>query len=174
MPRLLLGLGKKCYPNSLLKKEKIVEWGVDNFVNDAPKNFSFMSAVRMILLLATTGTEHLESIIEPSMNAFWAEPARRYYHNFNDFRHNPEIFDHVNNRANMTMAIMMKHYDLAACEQVYTNTPLYSYLSEGADRMRAPGGSYFECKDIATGCKHGQGSPAHYIPLWWILGARLP
>ena len=74
----------------------------------------------------------------------------------------------------MAMAVMMKHYDLAACEKVYTNIPLYSYLSEWIDDMRAPGGSYFECKDITTGLKYGQGSPAHYIPLWWILGARLP
>ena len=40
--------------------------------------------------------------------------------------------------------------------------------------MRAPGDSYFECKDIATGRRYGQGSPAHYIPLWWIIGARRP
>ena len=91
-----------------------------------------------------------------------------------DFRHNASTSDHVNSRANIAVAIMMKHYDLAAGEQVYTSTPLYEYLSAWIDGMRSPGGSYFECLDITTGRRYGQGSPAHYIPLWWILGARLP
>jgi len=68
----------------------------------------------------------------------------------------------------------MKSYDLAAGEDLYTATPLYAYLSEWIDNMRAPSGSYFEARDRATGQTFGQGSPAHYIPLWWILGARLP
>ena len=64
----------------------------------------------------------------------------------------------------MAVAIMMKHSDLAVGEAVYTDTPLYAYLSEWVDGMRAPGGSYFECKDIATGRRYGQSSPAHYTP----------
>ena len=165
---------EEALPEFASKKEPVIRWVVENFVADAPNDFPFMSAVRMTLLLAATGTTYLESTIKPGFDAFLAEPSRRYDHNANDFRHNASTSDHVNNRANMAVAIMMKYYDLAAGEEVYTNTPLYAYLSEWIDGMRAPGGSYFECQDIATGRKYGQGSPAHYIPLWWILGARLP
>ncbi len=165
---------EEALPEFASKKEPVIQWVVKNFVEDAPNDFPFMSAVRMTLLLAATGAEYLESTIKPGFDALLAEPSRRYEHNANDFRHNAGTSDHVNNRANIAVAIMMKHYDMAAGEEVYTNTPLYAYLREWIDGMRSPGGSYFECKDIATGRKYGQGSPAHYIPLWWILGARLP
>ncbi len=161
-------------PEFASKKDPIIAWVVDRFVEEAPHDFPFMSAVRMTLLLAATGTEHLESTIGPGIDALLAEPSRRYEHNRNDFRHNASTSNHVNCRANIAVAIMMKHYDLAAGEQVYTSTPLYEYLSEWIDGMCSPGGSYFECRDIESGRKYGQGSPAHYIPLWWILGARLP
>ena len=161
-------------PEFASKKDPIIEWVVDRFVEEAPHDFPFMSAVRMTLLVAATGTKHLESTIRPGLDALLAEPSRRCAHNANDFRHNASTSDHVNCRANIAVAIMMKHYDLAAGEQVYTATPLYEYLGAWIDGMRSPGGSYFECRDIETGRKYGQGSPAHYIPLWWILGARLP
>ena len=165
---------EEALPEFASKKDPLIRWVVDHFVEDAPNDFPFFSAVRMTLLLAATGTTYLESTIKPGFDALLAEPSRRYDHNSNDFRHNLGTSDHVNNRANMAVAIMMKHYDLAAGEEVYTDTPLYAYLSNWIDGMRAPGGSYYECQDIKTGRKYGQGSPAHYIPLWWTLGARLP
>ena len=90
------------------------------------------------------------------------------------FHHSAGTSDHVNNRANVAVALLMKSFDLAAGSQVYTGTPLYAYLSGWIDGMRAPGGSYYEGCDIATGRRFGQGSPAHYVPLWWILGASTP
>ena len=113
--------------------------------------------------LAATGTRRLEATIKPGLDALLAESSRRYEHslattpavesprrrantagvvasdNPNDFRHNASTTDHVNNRANMAVAIMMKHYDLAAGEAVYTDTPPYAYLSAWIDGMRAPG-----------------------------------
>ena len=165
---------EEALPEFASKKDPIVRWVVERLVKDAPHDFPFLLAVRMTLLLAATGTKYLESAIKPAIEALLAEPSRRYDHNGQDFRHNAVTSDHVNNRANIAVAIIMKHYDLAAGEQVYTSTPLYAYLSEWIDGMRAPSGSYYECRDIETGRRHGQGSPAHYIPLWWILGARLP
>ena len=162
-------------PEFASKKDPIIEWVVDRFVEDAPHDFPFMSAVRMTLLLAATGTEHLESTIRPGIDALLAEPSRRYAHNGNDFRHNASTSDHVNCRANIAVAIMMKHYDLAAGEQVYTSTPLYEYLSR-VDRRHAssPAAATTSAWTSRPGRRYGQGSPAHYIPLWWILGARLP
>ena len=165
---------EEALPEFASMKDPIIHWVVDRFVEQAPTDFPFAAAVRMTLMLAATGTEHLESTIRPGIDALLAAPSRRYDHNRNDFRHNEATSSQVNNRANMAVAIMMKHYDLAAGEQVYTSTSLYAYLSAWIDGMRAPGGSYYESKDIATGRRYGQGSPAHYIPLWWILGARLP
>ena len=165
---------EEALPEFSSRKKPIIDWVLANFVEGAPEDFPFMTAVRMTLLLAATGTEHLESVMKPGLDALLAAPERRHVHNRDDFRHNDATADQVNNRANIAVAIMMKHYDLAAGEEVYTNTPLYAYLSGWADSMRAPGGSYFESRDIATGRSYGQGSPAHYIPLWWILGARLP
>ena len=162
------------FPEFSSQQKPIIEWVISRFVQEAPKDFPFMTAVRTVLLLATTGTTYLKSVIKPGIDSLLADPSRRYSHNHNDFRHNESTFDHVNNRANIAVAILMKHFDLAAEETVYTKTSLYSYLSNWIDNMKAPGGSYFECKDIKTNRKFGQGSPAHYIPLWWILGARIP
>lgn len=161
-------------PEFASKKAPVIRRVIDRFVQDAAADFPFVLAVRMTLLLAATGTRHLESVIMPGIDALLASPSRRHDGRPNDFRHNQATSDHVNNRANMAVAIMMKHYDLAAGEPVYTNTPLYESLSDWIDGMRAPGGSYYECQDIRTDRRSGQGSPAHYIPLWWILAARLP
>ena len=105
--------------------------------------------------LAATGTRRLEATIKPGLDALLAESSRRYEHslattpavesprrrantagvvasdNPNDFRHNASTTDHVNNRANMAVAIMMKHYDLAAGEAVYTDTPLTPTSARG-------------------------------------------
>jgi hypothetical protein len=51
---------------------------------------------------------------------------------------------------------------------------LDEFLSDWIDGMRTPGGSYYECQGIETGRRYCQGSPAYYLSLWWILGARLP
>lgn len=122
----------------------------------------------------TTGTKYLESVVQPEIDAFLADSLRRFDHNPNDFHHHSGTVNHVNIRANIAVTLLMKSFDLAADCDVYTGTALYAYLSGWIDEMRSPGGSYYECQDITTGRKFGQGSPAHYIPLWWILGARTP
>ena len=155
------------------RNDAVIKWVADTFVEIAPTDFPFVSAVRMTLLLAATGTEHMITIRQ-GIDALLAEPSRRFEPDGQDFRHNTSTAAHANSRANMAVAIMMKTYDLVAGEDIYTSTPLYAYLSEWIDNMRAPSGSYFEARDRATGQTFGQGSPAHYIPLWWILGARLP
>ncbi|MCH2211520.1 MAG: hypothetical protein MK110_09470 [Fuerstiella sp.] len=165
---------EETFPQFASKKDPIVRRVIDRFVKDATNDFPFVLAVRMTLLLAVTGTRYLQSVLKPGIDALLAASARRYEQRPDDFRHSAVTSDHINIRANMAVAIMMKHYDLAAGEQVYTGTPLYASLSDWIDLMRAPGGSYYECQDIVTGRKYGQGSPAHYIPLWWILAARLP
>ena len=165
---------EEALPEFSARKDSTVKWVADTFVKEAPTVFPFASAVRMTLLLMATGTKYLESVIQPGMEAFLAEPSRRFDHEPNDFHHSAATSDHVNIRANIAVMLLMKSFDLVAGSQVYTGTPLYEYLSGWTDGMRAPGGSYYECQDVATGRLFGQGSPAHYIPLWWILGATTP
>ena len=165
---------EEALPEFASKKDPIIKWVAKNLVNSAPYDFPFALEVRITLLIAATGTRYLESRIKPAMEALLSEPSRRHTDNSKNILHNAVTSYHVNNRANMAVAIIMKTYDLAAGKVVYTETPLYAYLSEWIDGMASPNGSYYECHDIETGRKYAQGSPAHYIPLWWILGSRLP
>ena len=67
------------------RKDSTVKWVADTFVKAATTDFPFASAVRMTLLLATTGTKYLESVFKPGIEALLAEPSRRFDHNPNDF-----------------------------------------------------------------------------------------
>ena len=111
------------------RKDSTVKWVADTFVNAAPIDFPFASAVRMTLLLVTTGTKYLESVLEPGIEALLAEPSRRFDHNPNDFHHSAGTSDHVNNRANVAVALLMKSFDLAAGSQVYTLAPRFTNTS---------------------------------------------
>ena len=154
-------------------KEPIVRWVVDNLVKQAAHDFPLLTTDRALLLLSCTGKEHLESVIRPGIDALLAESALRWEHNPYNFRHVPHMpsaLDHVNTRGNTAVAILMKLFDVAVGEDVYTTTPEYAYLCEWIDGMRAPNGGYYEAQDVVTGRRYSQGSPAHFIPLWWIFG----
>lgn len=157
-------------PEFASHKEPIIGWVVKTFEEMAPCEFPFFTAIRTMLLLAASGTRYLESTIRPGIDALLSEPQWRFPHNANDFRHIMSTDDHVNTRGNTAMALTFRMFDLAAGDEHYTATPLYSYPSTWIDGMRDPDGGYYEGKDIATGRRLGRGSPAHYLPLWWTFG----
>ena len=173
-------------PQYAEKKEPLLEWVLETFVETAPKDFPFFTLYRTMLLLAATGTRHLDGVIRPGIDALLAEPGWRYPHNRLAMRHIKSTDDHVNVRGNGAMAILMRLFDLAAGRQVYTGGEHYRYLSGWMDRMRRPDGACYGCEDIpanrrqdpkvfgdqhlAGGKLYGHGSPAHYMQLWWILG----
>ena len=136
-------------------KEAMVKWVADTFIDVAPRDIPFVAALRTTLLLAATGTTYLHSEIQPGIDALLAEPSRRFEENPSDFKHT--MLDHVNIRGNGAVAVLLKSFDRAAGEPVYTETPLYHYLSAWMDGMRAPGGGYFECKAVGTGERFGPG-----------------
>jgi hypothetical protein len=161
------------------RKDSLIEWVAETFVDHAPEEFPFVTGARTMMLLATTGTKHLETAIRPGIDALLAEPKRRFDQSTSDFRHTPaHTFatgdDHVDTRGNSAVAIMMKVHDVAAQQHVYTNTDLYSYLSGWIDGMAIPTGGWHESVYLGTGEKYGQGSPGHMIPLWWIFGGLTP
>ncbi len=155
-------------------KEAMVKWVADTYVEVAPRDIPFVTALRTTLLIAATGITHLDSVIKPGIDALLAEPSLRFDRNANDFKHTRSTWDHVNVRANGAVAVLLRSFDRAAGQDVYTETPLYLYLSDWMDGMRSRDGGYFECRAVDSGDRFGKGSPAQYVPLWWILGARLP
>ena len=163
-------LWREEFPQYWRAARPIVTWVRDDLVRAAPQDFPFFTAVRLHLLLATTGTEHLRSIIAPAIDAFLAEDSWRYPHDRHDFRHIKALGEHVDIRANGALALILRMFDLAAGEQTYTGTELYRYLSGWMDAMRDPDGSCYGCRQIEDGRRFCLGSPAHYIQLWWILG----
>lgn len=152
------------------EKRPLIEWAHKTFAKKAPGDFPFFTMFRSMLLLAATGTRHLDTAIRPAIDALLAEPSWRFSRNPQDFHHQHELNQHVDVRANGAMAITMRLFDLAAGGAVYTDTPLYRYLSEWMDRMRTPEGSAYGCLDIPTGRRYCLGSPPQYMQLWWMLG----
>ena len=152
-------------------KNPIVDWVLETFVETAPKDYAYFAALRMQLILASTGTKHLETVIRPGWDAFLAEPSWRYWHNRHDFRHTNDA--EINIRGNGALAYALRLYDLAAGEEVYTNTPLYKHLSSWMDSMRRPDGGCYSFQSIANGKRYALGTLAHTLQLWWLLGGGL-
>ena len=167
-------LWRETFPEYWQAARPIVDWVRDDLVRTAPRDFPFLTAVRMHLLLAATGTRHLRGVIGPAIDAFLAEGSRRCAHDRRDFRHLQELSAHVDVRANGALATAMRMFDLAAGEQVYTGTGPYRYLAGWMDGMRDPDGACYGCRDVGTGRRFCLGSPPHYLQLWWMLGGFYP
>ena len=150
--------------------EPLLGWVLETFVATAPRDFPFVTAVRTMLLLAALGRDYVEDTIAPGLEQFLAEPSWRFESEPNSFRHIKSTDDHINTRGNTAVALTFRMLDLARGTTDYTSRLLYEYLSQWIDSMRNPDGGYFECQDLKTGQKWGQGSPANFLPLWWILG----
>lgn len=148
----------------------MVRWVRETVVETAPRDFPFLMAVRTMLLLATDGPECVAPLLAPALDRFLAEPSWRFAGRPDHFRHIRQTDDHINTRGNTAVALTFRMLDLALGTTEYTSRPLYAHLSQWIDSMRNPDGGYFECQDLKTGRKWGQGSPAHFIPLWWLLG----
>ena len=158
-------------PAFMAKGKPIIDWVIKSAVEMARRDFPFFTAVRTALLLAATGTEHLETIIIPAFEAFLAEPRWRFDFDRQHFRHIADTdATHVNIRANMAVGLTMRLIDVALDEPRYTETNLYEQLAAWSDGQKASNGGYYETWDPETGRRFGQGSPSNYIPLWWILG----
>ena len=152
-------------------KKPIVDWVLETFVETAPKDYAYFAALRMQLILAATGTEHLRTVVRPGWDAFLAEPRWRYWHNPDDFRHTNDA--EINVRGNGAVAYALRLHDLAAGEKVYTTTPLYQHLSTWMDSMRRPDGGCHSFQSIANGKPYALGTLAHTLQLWWLLGGFL-
>lgn len=152
------------------QKQAIIDWVVATFPETAAKDFPFFSLIRTMLLLGTTGTKHLETVIKPAFDSLLAEPRWRYQDQHNDFRHITTTDDHVNIRGNGAVAAIMRLYDLAAGDQVFTQTPLYRHLSAWMDGMISDSDLGYGCQQLGEGMRYGMGSPAQYMQLWWLLG----
>ncbi|MFC1451844.1 hypothetical protein ACFLSJ_00700 [Verrucomicrobiota bacterium] len=150
--------------------DPLLGWVLRTFVDTAPREFPFVTAVRTMLLLAALGPECVPDTIAPGLEKLLAEPSWRFESEPDSFRHIKSTDDHINTRGNTAVALTFRMLDLALGTTEYTRRPLYAHLSQWIDSMRNPEGGYFECQDLKAGQKWGQGSPAHFLPLWWILG----
>ena len=131
-------LWREEFPEYWQAARPIVDWVRAGLVPGAARDFPFVTAVRMHVLLATTGTEHLRAAIGPAIDAFLADESWRYEHERRDVRHIKELGEHVDIRANGALAVAMRMFDVAAGEEVYTGTDQYRYLAGWMDAMRDP------------------------------------
>ena len=152
------------------KIEPLVQWVSESFVETASRDFPFLTTVRTMLLLAAVGPDCVRDVVAPGLENFLMEPSWRFESEPDSFRHIKSTDDHINTRGNTAVALTFRMLDQALGTTEYTSRPLYAHLSQWIDSMRNPDGGYFECQDLETGRKWGQGCPAHYLPLWWILG----
>ncbi len=171
---LAAAVWEESMPEFAGRKEPLVRWVWETFPEKAPRDFPFFTLIRTMLLVALTGSEHLETAIRPAIDALLANPSWRFEHDSRDFRHNRATEDHVDVRATGALAATMRLFDLVAGKTVYTGTPLYRYSSNWLDEMRRPDGGVYGCRHIASARRYGLGSPPHYIQLWWILGGFIP
>lgn len=167
-------LWREAFPEYWQAARPIVAWARDDLVRAAPRDVPFVTVVRAHLLLAVTGDQHLRGVVGPAIDAFLAEDSRRFAHDRRDFRHLQELAGHVDVRGNGALAVLMRMFDLAAGERVYTGTDLYRYLAGWMDAMRDPDGACYGCRDVGAGRRFCLGSPPHYIQLWWMLGGFYP
>ena len=159
------------FPQFREKQKPIVDWVRETFVETAPKDFGYFAAFRMVLLLAATGSNPLQSVLRPGLDAFLDEPSWRYWHNQYDFRHTND--SEVNVRGNGALAYALRLHDLVLGKAHYTTTPLYRHLSQWMDRMRSPNGQCHSFQAISNGKSYAPGTMAHILQLWWILGGFL-
>ena len=79
----------------------------------------------------------------------------------------------VNTESNMrgsgAVAIAMKFYDLTTGTTTYRDSDAYRDVASWIDSMKAERG-YYGYQTEYDGKRKGQGSPAQYIPCWWIFG----
>ena len=170
MTGMAISVWQDVYPQYTDKKDAIVKWAADTYADLAENDFPFFAMYRFMFLMIATGTEHLHAAIHPGIDAILDDPTRRFEHNANDFCHTPHTSHHVNIRANGAVAILMRLFDLAVGETIYTGKPLYQYVSRWMDEMRTPEGGCYGCRSFDGTRRYGLGSPPHYVQLWWILG----
>ena len=146
------------------KIEPLVQWVSESFVDTASRDFPFLTTVRTMLMLAAVGPDCVADVIAPGLEKFLTEPSWRFESEPDSFRHIKSTDDHINTRGNTAVALTFRMLDQALGTTEYTSRPLYAHLSQWIDSMRNPDGGYFECQDLETGRKWGQGCPAHYLP----------
>lgn len=161
------------HPRFADRRDRIVEWAADTYVEFVDDDVPFFALYRFMLLLLAGGVDHLDGAVRPGIDAIVDDPDRRF-DGSNDFTHTANTEDHVNVRANGAVATLMRLFDLAAGEPVYTDRPLYRYLEGWMHGMRTSRGKCYGCRTFDGERRYGLGSPSHYVQLWWLLGGFLP
>jgi hypothetical protein len=160
------------YPEYADRRDRIVDWAADTCAAFAEDDVPFFVLYRFLLLLLATDTAHLQAV-RPAIDAILEDPDRRF-DDSNDFRHTANTDDHVDVRANGAVATLLRLYDLAAGEPVYTDREVYRHLEGWMDGMRTADGRCYGCRSFDGSRRYGLGSPPHYVQLWWLLGGFLP
>lgn len=77
--------------------------------------------------------------------------------------------DEAHMRSAAGVALAMKFYDLYSGQPYFTDTTQYRDIYTWILSM-ASEECFYEFQDVATRKRFGHGSPAQFLPIWWILG----
>jgi len=150
----------------------LLDWCIRTTADRASKEFPFFTMARGVLLLATGGTQHLKAVVRPAIEHLLAAKAWRHPDSKTNLLHFADPLDvaNINCRANTAMAYLMRLADHVAQDDHFTRTATYAHFASWADGMRDTDGSFFEVREPYNDERRWKGSPAQYIPLWWLLG----
>jgi hypothetical protein len=151
-------------------KQPILDWVLQTFVKQATQDFPFLTMYRTMLVLATSGRQHLETHIRPGIDALLRESRWRCAENTDDFFHSKDTADHVNIRANGAIAITLRLVDIAAQRSIYGESAVYQNVTRWMEGQRRGDGAYYGCREHRQGRRFCLGSPAQYLPLCWMIG----
>ena len=144
-----------------------------NFESFDENTMPFMRTYHAVLLMKNSSLEYITRMIKPEVDRLIASPVFRCSGITGGYGHRDSYRGIVNTEANIrgsgAAAIAMKAYDLITGSNTYRDSNAYKDVASWIDSMKAENG-YYEYQTQQDGKRKGRGSPAQYIPCWWIFG----
>lgn len=150
--------GEKKYwiPNGLVKGREL-----------ATPSFT---AITSCAILATTADQYASSHVKPALDHVLGNPLLKCDHIPGGYHIGQEAYlDEANVRGATALATAMKLFDLTTESTTFSSSSEYAKICAWIDGMKAEHG-FYEYQSNSDHSRHAQGSPAQYIPCWWIFG----
>ena len=130
----------------------------------------------MQVLHAALVMESLDYVVEeikPRLDELIQSPVFRCAEIRGGYGHRDGVRGIINTEANCrgagAVALGMKLYDLKTGTRTYSDSKEYRDVADWIDSMKDNTG-YFGYQTEHHMKRRGKGSPAQYIPCWWIFG----
>jgi hypothetical protein len=152
----------------------LVDYVQRNLESFDEQTMPFMRMVHIALLLQHRPIDHVRRELKPRIDDLAASPVFKCSWVRGGYGHRDSYAGIVTSKANVrgsgAVALVMRLYDLTTGTRTYRDSEVYGDVSWWIDAMKADRGYYgFQTRE---GLKRlGRGSPAQYIPCFWIFGA---